>query len=134
MAKKPVSLKDLNIKKKCEEGFKFEYVDEEGKGTGIYLTVIGAHSAQVQKWVNRELNNRRKQEAMQSKRGKDEVRSIEDDIKFGTEMMSLRIIGWEGIEEAFSPEAALELCETNPLVVEQVKEASEKLANFTKSK
>lgn len=128
-----MSLSDMNIKKKCEDGYRFEYLNDEGKGTGIFFTVLGAHAPSVQKWVNNELNKRRKQEAIQAKRGKDiDVRLIEEDIEFGVEFMAIRIIGWEGITEAYTSENALMLCETNPMVVEQVKAASEALANFTK--
>lgn len=134
MAEKKVSIADLNIAKKCEDGYEFEYLDEAGKGTGIHFTVIGAHAKKVQDWVNKQLNQRRRQEAMQAKRGKDDVRPIEDDIDFGVELVSMRIVGWRGIAEEHSPELALTLCQGNPLVVEQVKEASENLANFTKSK
>ena len=133
MEKKTVSLTDLNLKTKCADGFTFPFLDDEGKETGIKFTVLGAHAPAVQKWVNGELNARRKLDAMQAKRGKDvDVRNIEDDIEFGVELMAIRIIGWEGITEPYSPENALQLCETNPLVVEQVKQASETLANFTR--
>lgn len=132
--KKAVSLADLNVTKKCEDGYEFEYLDESGRGTDIFITVVGAHAPQVQKWVNSQLNQRRKYEAMQTKRGKDVERMIEDDIEFGVEFMAIRIVGWRGINEPCTPENALQLCEINPLVVEQVKGASENLANFTRSK
>jgi len=135
MANTTVSLADLNIKAKCEEGFTFDFLNEDGKETGLKFTVLGAHAPKVQAWVNKQLNARRRQEAMQVKRGKtDDVRAIEDDIEFGVEFMAIRIVGWEGITEKYSPELALVLCEQNPLVVEQVKQASENLANFTKGK
>lgn len=130
-----LSLKDLNLNEKCAEGYKFEFLDAEGKGTGIHFTVLGAHAPSVQKWVNTKINERRKHDAVQAKRGKiDEVRPVEDDIDFGYEYVAIRIIGWDGITESYSPENALALCEMNPLVVEQVKAASEELGNFTKSK
>ena len=133
MEKKQVSLSDLNIKTKCAEGFTFPFLNDEGKETGVTFTVLGAHAPSVQKWVNSELNARRKQDALQAKRGKDvDVRAIEDDIEFGVEYMAIRITGWEGITEPYSPENALRLCETNPLVVEQVKAASEAMENFTR--
>lgn len=123
---------DLNLKAKCAEGFTFPFLDDAGKETGVTFTVLGAHAPAVQKWCNSELNARRKQDAMQAKRGKDtDVRAIEDDIDFGVEFMAIRIVGWQGITEPYSPENALRLCVTNPLVVEQVKSASEALANFT---
>lgn len=134
-AKQGLSLSDLNLTKKCEEGFEFEYLDGKGNQTGVFLTVIGAHAPEVQKWANSKLNIRRRQDAMTTKRGKDiEVRDIEDDIEFGVEFMSIRIKAWRGIDDPCTPQNALLLCQTNALVVEQVKEASENLGNFGKNK
>ena len=134
-AKQGLSLSDLNLTKKCEEGYEFEYINENGKQTGFFLTVIGAHAQEVQKWANSKLNIRRRQDAITAKRGKDiDVRDIEDDIEFGTEFMSIRIKAWRGIDEPCTPQNALLLCQTNALIVEQVKEASENLGNFGKSK
>ena len=131
---KSVSLADLDTRKKCGEGVEFEIVNATGKGTGIFLTVIGAHAPSVQTWVNKELNNRRRAEALQAKRsGKAlDVRPIEEDIDFGIELIAIRILGWRGITEPFSPENALILCQSNPEVCAQVREFSEDIANFTK--
>lgn len=132
---KTVSIDDLNIVKRCEDGYEFEYLDAQGKDTGIFFTVLGAHAEKVQKWAFKQLNNQRTQAAVQAKRGKAEVvRIVEDDVEFAHELMAIRIIGWRGITQPYSPELALTLCEKNPLIVEQVREASENLANFTKSK
>ena len=129
-----VSLDALNIKAKCEDAINVPYLDESGQETGIVLKVIGAHAQKVQEFVNRKMNERRRQEAMQAKRGKaDEVRKIEDDIEFGVQFISMRIVGWTGITEECTPDNALKLCQINPQVIEQVKEASENLANFTKN-
>lgn len=129
------SLADLNTNKKSEEGFKFEYLDADGKETGIFVTAIGEHSAPVQKWRNRKINNDRAHAAMLEKRGKKpEVTQVEDDIEFGIEYISIRIIAWEGLQEPCTPENALQWCQIDPLIVEQTRTISENLANFTKSK
>lgn len=135
MEKATVSLADLDMKKHCEDGHRFEYLDGDHKGTGIFFTVLGAHAEKIEKWSNSELNARRRQEAMQAKRGDDvDVRLIEDDIEFGVEFVALRIIAWEGITQPYTPENALKLCRSNPMVFAQVRAASEKIANFTKGK
>jgi hypothetical protein len=135
MAATTVSIDDLNIIKKCEDGFEFEYLDAQGKDTGIFFTVLGAHAAKVQKWAFKQLNSQRSQAAILAKRGKaEEVRTVEDDVEFAHELMAIRIIGWRGITQPYTPELAVSLCANNPLIVEQVREASENLANFTKSK
>jgi len=64
MAVTTVSIDDLNIIKKCEDGFEFEYLDAQGKDTGIFFTVLGAHAAKVQKWAFKQLNSQRSQAAI----------------------------------------------------------------------
>lgn len=132
---KSFSLADLDVTKQCSQGFEFEVTDDaSGKGTGIYLTVIGAHAAAVQNYTKKHVNEQRKIAAMQEKRGKKEiVRTIEEDIEFGSELAAIRIVGWRGISDAFSPEGAIQLCTINPPIKEQVLKVSEDLANFTKS-
>lgn len=132
---KLISIDDLNIQKKTERAFEFCYIDENNKETGIFFSVIGARAPVVQDWVNKKINQQRAHEKMQKKRGKDDdIRTVEEDQEFGAEMLSRRIVGWRGIAEPFSPERALTLCENNELICEQVREHSENISNFTKSK
>ena len=92
-SKLTISIDDLNIIKKCEDGFEFEYLDAQGKDTGIFFTVLGAHAAKVQKWAFKQLNNQRSQAAVLAKRGKaEEVRTVEDDVEFAHELMAIRIM------------------------------------------
>lgn len=129
------SLAELNTNKKSEEGFRFEYLDADGKDTGIFVTVIGEHATPVQKWRNRKINNDRSHAAMLEKRGKKpEVTQVEDDIEFGIEFVSIRIVAWEGLQEPCTPENALHWCLNDSLIVEQARAASENLANFMRSK
>jgi hypothetical protein len=133
MATKAFSLADLNLQKKCQEAVDFKPLTPSGKELGITLKVLGGHAPAVQDWVNKALNDRRRAEAINAKRGRNsDIRSIEDDIDFGIEVIAIRIVGWEGITEPWSPENALLLCRTNPEILSQVREFSEEIANFTK--
>src|SRR5690606_12097020 len=116
MSKPMLSLADLDVTKKCEQGFEFEYIDKAtGKGTGFFLTVIGAHAPAVTGFSLKYLNERRAYDAMNERRGKQaKVRPIEEDIEFSTEMTAIRVIGWRGIKEEYSPENAIALCRGNP--------------------
>lgn len=129
-----LSLKDLNLAEKCGQGFEFEYVDGNGNGTGFLITVLGSDAPKVQEWVRKRMNQRRSHEAMQAKRGKEVERTVEDDIDFGNEAAAIRITGWRGIEESYSPDLALQVVTFNSLVREQVLKASNDLTNFTKGK
>lgn len=128
-----ISLSDLNIKSKCNEPVEFEPTDSKGNGMGITVLVLGAHSDVVQKHVNKELNRRRKQDFLKAKKGKDaELVPVEEDIEFGIEATAIRIVGWEGIAEDYSPENAIVLCSVNPDICSQIREFSEDIGNFTK--
>jgi hypothetical protein len=128
-----IKLSDLNTRKKCEEALDFEPLTKSGKGMGITLKVLGGHAESVQKWVTKELNNRKIAEEMQKRRGKSAaIRPVEEDIEFGDELIAIRIVGWEGIADTWSPENALILVQTNPDIKAQVQEFSEDTENFTK--
>jgi hypothetical protein len=130
---KTFSLNDLDVTKNCEAGFEFEVTDDAtGKGVGIHLTVIGAHAPAVLDFTRKSLNARRVFDEMNEKRGKkSQSRSIEDDIEFSTNLVAIRVIGWRGITDEFTPEGAIKLCTINPPIREQILKASEDLANFT---
>ena len=128
---KSFSLADLNLTAKCEAAFEFEYLDSKGKGTGLFITVIGSQAPKVQAWLRKTINRQRTQDAVLTKRGKEEIRTVEDDEEFGAEAAVVRMVGWRGINEPFSPDAALELVTINALVRAQVFDASNDLSNFT---
>jgi hypothetical protein len=135
MAKaKPLSLAELNLVQKCDESMDLKPLGADGKELGITLHVLGAHATSVKKWINKSLNRRRQFEAMQAKRGKkSEVRPIEDDIEFGVEVVAIRLTGWGGLSDEFTPENALLLCETNPDICDQIREFSEDMTNLKKA-
>jgi hypothetical protein len=134
MASKMFSLSDLDVTKQSEAGFEFEVLDDStGKGVGVHLTVIGAHAPAVQKFTSKKLNERRVFDEMNERRGKKaQIRKIEDDVEFGIELAAIRIVGWRGISDEFTPANAIQLCTVNPTIREQILKASEDLANFTK--
>ena len=129
------SLADLNTNKKSADGFEFEYLDGDGKETGIFVTVMGEKAPPVRAWLAKKLNNRRIHEENLKRRGKQaEVQTVEDDMAFGVEYMAIRVIGWRGIKEPCTPENVITWLTQDDLIVEQIKRESENVANFTKSK
>lgn len=129
------SINDLDVKKSCEKGFEFEVTDDNtGKGTGIFLTVIGGHAQVIADFTKKTLNERRITDAMAEKRdprGKRlHVYKVEEDEIFSTELIAMRIIAWRGIKEEYSHENAVKLCTINPPIREQILKASEDLTNF----
>ncbi len=130
-----ISISELNLVDQCSEAVEMPFLDTTGEETGITFLVLGAHAEEIQRWTNKKLNARRRQEEMLKKRGKSsDIRPIEEDIDFGTELIARRLVGWTGIKEEWTPDLALQLCTCNPLAVEQIREFSEDLGNFGKSK
>lgn len=127
------SLDDLNLVSASENSYEFEYLKGDGRPTGVFISVIGSQAPKVQEWIRKTLNRRRSQEAIAAKRGKEVERLVEDDEDFAVGAAAVRIVGWRGIKESFTPEAAMTLCRNNSEVRDQVFEASNNLANFTLS-
>ena len=129
---KPISLADLDLVTASENTYEFEYLPD-GRSTGVLISVIGGQAPKVQEFVRKYFNLKRTAEALAAKRGKDIARTIEDDEDFAVDYAAIRITGWKGIAEPFSLENAKVLCRNNRLIREQVVEASDNLANFTRS-
>lgn len=134
---KTLSLADLNARAASEKAFEFEYLIE-GEGTGVFISVLGQHCASVAAAVNAEVNDRRRKQAVAAARNAKarpdsaEYEPIEDDIAFGQRLAALRITGWRGLTEEFSPDRALQLCQSNPDLASQAMDVSNSLANFMK--
>ena len=130
-----ISLSALNVEAQSETPFEFEVVDDNtGKGTGVFLSVLGSHSKTVSSFVAKTLNAQRRAAALKQSKGakQPEFTPVEDDIEFGIELAAMRIVAWKGITEDWSPQNAMELCRTNPIIKAQVVEASDDVKNFTK--
>ena len=129
------SINDLDVAKACETPFEFEVKDDEtGKGTDIFISVIGGHAKVLADCITNKLNERRTADAMSLKRdprGKQtHIVPVEDDIEYNTELIALRVTGWRGISEPYSHENAIKLCTINPSIKEQILAVSENLKNF----
>lgn len=131
-AKPTMSLAALDLASLCENEFEFEYLDSAGHGTDVFITVLGSQAPLVQQWIKKRLNARRAQEAVQVKRGKEVMRTVEDDDEFGNEAAVVRMVRWRGITEDFSAALALQLVSSNAELRDQVFKASNDLGNFTK--
>jgi len=127
------SIADLNLSRQCEAAYEFEYLDANARPTGVFLSVLGSQSPTVLNYVRRSVQDRRNREALLTKRGKDVPPvSVEEDEEFGNEAAAVRLVGWRGITEPYSPELALQLVANNAELRGQVFKASNDLANFTK--
>jgi hypothetical protein len=132
---KTISIAALNVSTAGEKAHEFEYISPDGTGSGVFLSVLGGESATVQAVVNKMVNDRRKQQTKAaSSRGGQEFVPIESDIEFGQKLTAVRLVGWRGITEDYSPELALELVKGNARLAEQVTSESNEAINFLPSK
>jgi len=155
-AQKAFSLDDLDATKASSSAFEFEFLNDEGAPTGIWLSVLGGESEAVQAETARLQNERRRRHAareIQQKIGvgqkKADYEPFESDVEYGKRVAATRLVGWRGpnqtegltaeqqarfcgIASPYSPENALKLCQTNARVSAQVTEQSEASGNFIK--
>lgn len=130
---KGFSLDDLDATRASAEAFEFEYMAPDGSGTGVFLSVLGAQSEAVVKEVARMINDRRRKEAARKLKGKNaDIDTMESDVEMGSQLAAIRLVGWRGIIEPFTPENALRLCSSNRDVAAQIIEQSDAMGNFMK--
>lgn len=153
---KAFTLDDLDASKASSTPFEFEYADEQGEPTGIWLSVYGGESEIVQRETARLQNERRRRQAareVQAKVGagqkKTEFEPYESDVEYGKRVAASRLAGWRtkgqmdglsaeeklrfcGIDAPFTPENALLLCQRNSLIASQITLQSEASGNFMK--
>lgn len=131
-----VSLSSLNAVKASETPFEFEYITPDGGNSGVFLSILGGQSEAVTKTAAKMINEHRRKKAAREMNAKFnsknnvEFDTLESDVEFGQRLAAVRIVGWRGINDPFTPENALLLCQTNKLIAAQVMEQSENLANF----
>ena len=133
-------LEDLNIVKDAETPFEFEYIKPDGSNSGIFLSVLGGHSDRVRSTAAELINARRQKQAarevQKARSGRNtpsvEFDTVESDIEFGQRLAAVRLVGWRGIKTPWDEKAAAHLCKINPLIADQVMQASDDVANFTK--
>lgn len=138
--KMTLSLDDLDTSKASAEAFEFEYINAVGEPSGVFLSVLGSQSETVTSEVARLVNERRRKEAqrdaarqMISGPRKVEFETLESDVEFGQRLAAVRLVGWRGITEPWSPENALRLCRSNRELAAQVTTQSDLTRNFTRN-
>lgn len=133
-----VSLSSLNAVKASDAPFEFEYITPDGEPSGVFLSVLGGQSDAVTKTAAKMINEQRKKKAAREASARFNTKSnvqfdtLESDVEFSQRLAAARLVGWRGINDPFTPENALLLCQTNRLIAAQIMEQSENLANFMK--
>lgn len=135
-----LSLDDLDTSKASAEAFEFEYINAAGEPSGVFLSILGSQAEAVTQEVARLVNERRRKEAARDVARKVgtgpravEFETLESDVEFGQRLAAVRLVGWRGITEPWSPENALRLCRGNRELAAQVTMQSDMTGNFTKN-
>jgi len=130
-----ISLDALNARQHSEEAFEFNYVGPRGNATSIFFSVLGEHSERVRSASNELLNEQRRTAAQREASATsaiEAVEPVEESTVLGQKLAAVRLVGWRGIQEEFTPARALALCQSNSHVAGQVLAQSRRLENFIK--
>lgn len=122
-----MKLADLDARKASQTPFEFEF-ELDGEPTGVFLSVYGAQAPEVQRELERLLDTRREKEAAAQIAGK--TMTVRSDVEFRHEAAAARLAGWRGLDDAFSREGALTLCQGSIQACAQIIEKSDRIGNF----
>lgn len=122
-----ISLNDLNAVSAGKTPYEFEYKFNNGKGSGVFLQVLGSESETVAVETASIMAAERARKTATEATGKEYEF---DAVRVGKELAAARIVGWRGIKEEFTPDNAKKLCATNHMIADQVMQKSNALENF----
>ena len=131
------SLEDFDLCAASDRPVEMEYVGPNGEKTGFVLQVLGAHSEAVTRLTKELENENRRRKALaemrrqRGKAGELEYTPIEEDIDYVQKLQAVRIAGWRGVRDEYTPERAVSICKRNPHLAQQVLDFSADLGNFT---
>lgn len=122
-----ISLEGLDAVKAGNNPFEFEYKFNNGKGSGVFLQVLGSEAETVAiETAAIMAEERARKQATEATGGAYEFNAV----ALGKRLASIRIVGWKGIKEEFSKENARRLCDSNQMIADQVMQKSNALENF----
>lgn len=130
-AEQLVDITAFDIVGDCARGHQFELRNPDGSETGIKLTVLGsfapeviAHSARV---TERLINEQR----LAQRKGRVPKAPTIDELKAqNIDGAVVRVTGWAGVRQPFTPDLLRAALGRNPHWIAQVTDESENLGNF----
>lgn len=121
---KEFSLSDLDASIGGAKLFEFEYAFKNGKGSGVFLSILGAESEEVARETAALMAAERAKQEFDGEKYKFDANEL------GKRLAAIRIKAWRGIKEECTPENALKLCLSNKEVADQVIKHSDNFGNF----
>lgn len=132
---KSVDILGFNAVADAANAFLLSMKNADSTDTGVSLNIIGKNSDPVQQIVRKMMRKRQADELIASRKGKPvEPMSVEDMEEQGLELAVVRVTGWKGVTQEFDKAILKTALKNNPHWVEQIVDASNDEANFTKAK
>lgn len=132
---KSVDILGFNAVADAGNAFLLSMKNADSTDTGVSLNIIGKNSDPVQQIVRKMMRKRQADELIASRKGKPvEPMSVEDMEEQGLELAVVRVTGWKGVTQEFDKAILKTALKNNPHWVEQIVDASNDEANFTKAK
>ena len=133
MAKK-LDITQFNAVKESELGFDLAMKGADGAELGFTFHILGRHSDAVQTWAKREFQKAQREEMAAKRKGRDADPLDVDELKAkNIESAVVRVTGWNGVDNEFSKDLLTQVLRNNPHWTDQIIEASNDDANFTKA-
>ena len=131
----PVDLDSLDAVADASNAYKLEMRDPAGNSypTPIHFLIIGRQADAVNKFYAKHVNDYIQKREFARRRGKEpEPKSAEEVQQDSINGAAVRVIGWEGIKQAFDVDTLKRALRRNPQWVDQIVEASDELGNYTR--
>lgn len=131
---KKIDITSFDVVKDSEQGFDLSVKNADGTESGVVLVVLGKHSDKVTTFTRKKFNEFQNEAEMAKRRGKEPTPKTLDELEeFNLANTIVRVTGWKNVEQEFTPELLATVLKRNPHWIEQIIEASDDAANFTKS-
>lgn len=133
-----LDLSTFNVSSQSEAGYKMPVLHPVTREPfeGVYITVRGNESPQVQKWVRAKISVRQQDEIRLARMKKTvDPMTVAEAEDYAAEAAAVRVIGWSGLEDGgvpipFTHEGAIGIFKRETWLRDQVLEASGDLGNF----
>ena len=129
-------LQKVNFSQAAEAGYTFNLKLPNGADSGAKLTVLGDMSPAVKLYQRKKGQEYLQRQAVLKRKGKEDEIDLDNLEEQAIEACLVRLIGWDGIEEAgkpvaFSKEAARDKLLKEDWVRQQILDEAADVSNFT---
>lgn len=126
-----IDITEFDLVGACETGHSFELRNPEGSVTGVSVTVLGAFAPEVVAWSAAVAEKFINEQRMAQRKGKSAKAKTQEELKAqNIDGAVVRVVGWSGVRQPYTPELLRAALNRNPHWVAQIVDESENLGNF----